>query len=74
MLDIPTTPVRYAAPERLEALANDVPFPMIVDAEMGMPLDLSRWACLWEEGGDDSGARLRTPRTGRQALTARAQR
>lgn len=29
---------------------------MIVDAEMGMPLDLSRWECLWEGGDvDDSG-------------------
>lgn len=28
---------------------------MIVDAECGMPLDLGRWECLWEEGGDDSG-------------------
>jgi RNA polymerase II-associated factor 1 len=55
MLDIPTTPARYAAPERLEALANEVPFPMIVDAEMGLPLDLGRWECLWEEGADDSG-------------------
>ncbi|KZP21070.1 hypothetical protein FIBSPDRAFT_860978 [Athelia psychrophila] len=27
---------------------------MIVDAECGMPLDLGRWECLWEEGGDDS--------------------
>jgi RNA polymerase II-associated factor 1 len=28
---------------------------MIVDAECGMPLDLGRWECLWEEGADDSG-------------------
>ena len=28
---------------------------MIVDAECGMPLDLGRWECLWEEGGDESG-------------------
>lgn len=20
-----------------------------------MPLDLGRWECLWEEGGDDAG-------------------
>ncbi|KAG8836520.1 hypothetical protein FRC18_011197 [Serendipita sp. 400] len=25
---------------------------MVVDAEMGMPLDLSRYECLWQEGGD----------------------
>ena len=28
---------------------------MVVDAELGMPLDLSVWDCLWEEGADDSG-------------------
>lgn len=28
---------------------------MVVDADLGMPLDLSFWECLWEEG-DDSGA------------------
>jgi len=27
---------------------------MIVDAELGMPLDLGKWECLWEENGDDS--------------------
>jgi RNA polymerase II-associated factor 1 len=57
LLDIPTDPLRYARPEFLDALAGDAPLPMIVDAEMGMPLDLSRWESLWEEGADDSGAR-----------------
>jgi RNA polymerase II-associated factor 1 len=27
---------------------------MIVDAELGMPLDLGKWESLWEEGADDS--------------------
>lgn len=27
---------------------------MIVDAELGMPLDLGKFECLWEEGADDS--------------------
>ncbi|KAF9525359.1 RNA polymerase II-associated [Crepidotus variabilis] len=27
---------------------------MIVDAECGMPLDLGKWDCLWEEDADDS--------------------
>jgi hypothetical protein len=27
---------------------------MVVDAEMGMPLDLGRWDCLWQEEADDS--------------------
>ncbi|KAF9269131.1 hypothetical protein L218DRAFT_421248 [Marasmius fiardii PR-910] len=54
LLDIPTTPLRYARPEFLNALANNSPLPMIVDAECGMPLDLGKWECLWEEGADDS--------------------
>lgn len=55
LLDIPTNPKRYARPELLNALANQTPLPMIVDAECGMPLDLSKWECLWQEGADDSG-------------------
>ncbi|KIM90575.1 hypothetical protein PILCRDRAFT_47121, partial [Piloderma croceum F 1598] len=54
LLQIPTNPSRYARPEFLNAIANDTPLPMIVDAECGMPLDLGRWECLWEEGADDS--------------------
>ena len=45
--------MRYARPEFLNDLANDTPLPMIVDAECGMPLDLGKWASLWEEEGDD---------------------
>ncbi|PPQ90767.1 hypothetical protein CVT25_010156 [Psilocybe cyanescens] len=54
LLNIPTNPMRYARPEFLNALANETPLPMIVDAECGMPLDLGKWECLWEENGDDS--------------------
>ncbi|KAG6908957.1 hypothetical protein DXG01_002563 [Tephrocybe rancida] len=54
LLNIPTNPMRYARPEFLNALANETPLPMIVDAECGMPLDLGKFDCLWEEGGDDS--------------------
>ncbi|GLB41845.1 putative paf1 [Lyophyllum shimeji] len=54
LLDIPTNPIRYAQPEFLNALANDAPLPMIVDAECGMPLDLGKWESLWEEDADDS--------------------
>ncbi|KAL0566312.1 hypothetical protein V5O48_015707 [Marasmius crinis-equi] len=54
LLDIPTTPMRYARPEFLNSLANNTPLPMIVDAECGMPLDLGKWESLWEEGADDS--------------------
>ncbi|KAI0070806.1 hypothetical protein K474DRAFT_1687312 [Panus rudis PR-1116 ss-1] len=55
LLTIPTDPLRYARPEFLSDVANDTPLPMIVDAELGMPLDLSHWDCLWDnEGADDS--------------------
>jgi len=50
--------MRYARPEFLNALANETPLPMIVDAECGMPLDLGKWECLWEEKGDDSSMLL----------------
>ncbi len=55
LLDIPTDPTRYSRPEFLQGIASDVPLPMIVDAECGMPLDLAKWDCLWEENADDSG-------------------
>ncbi len=48
--------MRYARPEFLDDIASSTPLPMVVDGELGMPLDLSRWDCLWEENGDDSGA------------------
>ncbi|KAK2463597.1 hypothetical protein APHAL10511_004348 [Amanita phalloides] len=54
LLEISTNPMRYARPEFLNAIAEDTPLPMIVDAELGMPLDLGQWECLWEEGADDS--------------------
>ncbi|KAF8556690.1 Paf1-domain-containing protein [Imleria badia] len=54
LLDIPTNPMRYARPDLLNAIANDIPLPMIVDAECGMPLDLGRWECLWDDDVDDS--------------------
>ncbi|KAJ3553833.1 hypothetical protein NP233_g12556 [Leucocoprinus birnbaumii] len=54
LLDIPTNPKRYTRPEFLNELVNETPLPMIVDAELGMPLDLGKFECLWEEGADDS--------------------
>ncbi|KAG2039869.1 RNA polymerase II-associated [Suillus americanus] len=53
LLDIPTNPLRYAQPAFINAITNDTPLPMIIDAECGMPLDLGRWECLWGEDGDD---------------------
>ena len=55
LLEIPTDPHRYARPEFLDSLANDAPLPMIVDGEMGMPLDLGQWEALWADGTDDAG-------------------
>lgn len=55
LLDIPTDPKRYARPEFLDDIAAGTPLPMVVDGELGMPLDLSRWDCLWDESGDDLG-------------------
>ncbi|KAH8110985.1 RNA polymerase II-associated [Phellopilus nigrolimitatus] len=54
LLNIPTNPSRYAGPEFTASLASETPLPMVVDAELGMPLDLSFFDCLWEEGVDDS--------------------
>ncbi|KAI8985739.1 RNA polymerase II-associated [Trametes punicea] len=54
LLNIPTDPKRYSRPEFLDDIAASTPLPMIVDGELGMPLDLSQWDCLWEENGDDS--------------------
>src|SRR5277367_5475702 len=55
LINIPTNPMRYARPEFLNTLTMHTPLPMIVDAECGMPLDLGRWECLWEENVDDAG-------------------
>ncbi|KZV63190.1 Paf1-domain-containing protein [Peniophora sp. CONT] len=54
LLEIPTDPHRYARPEFLDSLANDAPLPMIVDGEMGMPLDLGQWEALWADGASDA--------------------
>ncbi|KAI0035318.1 RNA polymerase II-associated [Vararia minispora EC-137] len=53
-IDIPTDPRRYARPEFLDAIANDAPLPMIVDAECGMPLDLGQWEALWGDSASDA--------------------
>ncbi|TFY64787.1 hypothetical protein EVG20_g5832 [Dentipellis fragilis] len=53
LIDIPTNPQRYAQPEFLDSVTNEMPLPMIVDAECGMPLDLGKWECLWQENADD---------------------
>ncbi|KAJ7091503.1 RNA polymerase II-associated protein [Mycena belliarum] len=57
LLDIPTNPMRYARPAFLNALAHDMPLPMIVDAECGMPLDLCKWESLWHEEDEEPASR-----------------
>lgn len=47
--------MRYAKAEYLNAVSSEIPLPMIVDVESGMPLDLSQFETLWEEGEDDAG-------------------
>lgn len=54
LLNIPTNPNRYALPEFLDAIADDAPLPMVLDAECGMPLDLSHWDSLWDDEADDT--------------------
>ncbi|TFY74034.1 hypothetical protein EWM64_g9977 [Hericium alpestre] len=51
----PTDPQRYARPELLDALANEMPLPMIVDAECGMPLDLGKWQSGQAKSKDGAG-------------------
>ena len=46
--------MRYTRAEYTATLASETPLPMAVDAELGMPLDLSYWDCLWGDE-DDSG-------------------
>ena len=49
LLDISTDPMRYARPEFLDDTATKTPIPVVVDGEIGMLIDLSRWDCLWKE-------------------------
>ncbi len=39
-------------------MANDMLFPMVADAEMGMPLDLTIFRHLWQERGDPTSKSL----------------
>lgn len=52
LLNIPTHPSRYARFEFASKLADETPFPMIVDADMGMPIDLSKYPGLWDLGDE----------------------
>ena len=45
LLAMPTNPARYEEPEFLVPLASKALLPMMVDAELGMPLDFSCYDC-----------------------------
>lgn len=57
LIQTPTLLSRYARLEFTAGLAGVTPFPMVVDAECGMPLDLARWESIWDGpmGDDDPG-------------------
>ncbi|KAF8317776.1 RNA polymerase II-associated [Cantharellus anzutake] len=48
LINVPTHPSRYARFDYTSKLADETPFPMIVDAELGMPIDLSKFDELWD--------------------------
>ena len=53
LLKIETNIGRFGDPHYTDALAASTPFPMVVDSEMGMHLDLNRYPGIWE--GNDAG-------------------
>lgn len=55
LLNIPTDPKRYARVEFTQPLSNEAPLPMVVDADCGMPLDLSHFDSLWDGSQDNMG-------------------
>lgn len=59
LLSIPTPAERYANPIWSSRLADTVPFPLVVDAEGGMPLDLNSFPELWAV--DSRGRPLEDP-------------
>ncbi len=44
---------RLGDPAYLDDLAASTPLPMLIDSEMGMPLDLNRYEGVWD--GNDAG-------------------
>lgn len=55
LIDIPTDLSRLADPQYLEPLAKEIPLVMMVDSEMGMPLDLVRYKDIWRQGVEMKG-------------------
>ena len=56
LLDVHSGSICYAQPNFLDDVAASTPQAIVVDGELVIALDMSRWDCLWEENGDDSGA------------------
>lgn len=53
LFNIPTDINRLGEPSYLKHLAAITPLPMLVDSEMGMPLDLNPFDGVWD--GNDAG-------------------
>lgn len=51
LVDIPTSLSRYGKPSYVTQLIRETPYPMMVDAECGMPLDLLTYRGLWDGRG-----------------------
>ncbi|KAK1927244.1 RNA polymerase II-associated [Papiliotrema laurentii] len=48
LFNVPTDVHRLGEPSYLDHLASSAPLPMLVDAEMGMPLNLNEFTGVWE--------------------------
>lgn len=55
LFNIPTNIHRLGEPSYLDHLASTTPLPMLVDSEMGMPLNLNNFENVWK-GQDESGS------------------
>ncbi|KAL7422784.1 hypothetical protein Q5752_002079 [Cryptotrichosporon argae] len=53
LFTVPTDIHRLGEPSYLDQLASNAPLPMLVDSEMGMPLDLNAYEGVWD-GNDAS--------------------
>lgn len=59
LVNIPTNVSRLGDPSYLNDYVATAPLPMLVDAEMGMPLDLNQYDGVWE-GNDASTPAFRS--------------
>jgi hypothetical protein len=61
LFQIPSDINRLGEPSYLSHLATSAPLPMLVDSEMGMPLDLNEFEGVWD-GNDQGELPERAPR------------